>query len=139
MSEDEEDELREKLHIGLMWDTQVTLDECKHRVSQAYCSAFPISYVGFTPEIWKPFASLVLEASYEATICAGILNGDDRIYLTLVGGGVFGNDLEWICSAIERATFKYADYELDVKIVNYGVVSVDVLRLIEKYNIKDKK
>ena len=134
MSEDEVDELREKLRIGLMWNTQVTLNECKHRVSQAYCSALPISYVGFTPEIWKPFASLVLEASYEATICAGILNGDDRVYLTLVGGGVFGNDLEWICSAIERAVLKYSDYELDVKIVNYGVVSDEVLSLIKRYD-----
>ena len=131
MSEDEVDELREKLRIGLMWNTQVTLDECKHHVSQAYCSAFPISYVGFTPEIWKPFASLILEASYEATICAGILNGDNRVYLTLVGGGVFGNDLEWICSAIERVVLKYADYELDVKIVNYGMVSDEVLRLVD--------
>ena len=131
MNKDEVDELREKLHIGLMWDTQVTLDECNHRVSQAYCSALPISYVGFVPEIWKPFASLVLEASYEATICAGILNGDDRVYLTLVGGGVFGNDLEWICSAIERAVLKYADYELDVKIVNYGAISGTILRLID--------
>ena len=134
MSEDEIDELREKLRIGLMWETQVTLDECKHQVSQAYCSALPISYVGFAPEIWKPFASLVLEASYEATICAGILNRDDRVYLTLVGGGVFGNDLEWICSAIERAVLKYTEYELDVKIVNYGAVSNRVIELLRRYN-----
>ena len=134
MNEDEVDTLREKLRIGLMWETQVTLDECTHRVSQAYCSALPISYVGFVPEIWKPFASLILEASYEATICAGILNGDDRVYLTLVGGGVFGNDLEWICSAIERAVLKYSEYELDVKIVNYGIVSKDVLSLIKRFD-----
>jgi hypothetical protein len=133
MNEDETNELREKLRIGLMWDTQVTLDECTHRVSQAYCSALPISYVGFSSELWKPFASLILEASYEATICAGILNGDDRVYLTLVGGGVFGNDLEWICSAIERAVLKYGDYELDVKIVNYGAVSGEVLGLVERF------
>ena len=138
MSEDEVDRLREKLRIGLMWDTQVTLNRCKHRVSQAYCSALPISYVGFYSELWKPFASLVLEASYEATICAGILNEDNRVYLTLVGGGAFGNDLEWICSAIERAVLKYANYELDVKIVNYGAISDEVLELVEKY-IKDKK
>ncbi|SFV69801.1 PMID: 11759840 [hydrothermal vent metagenome] len=133
MSEDEVDELREKLRIGLMWDTQVTLDDCKHRVSQAYCSALPVSYVGFVLEIWKPFASLILEATYEATICAGILNGDNRVYLTLVGGGVFGNDLEWICSAMERAILKYMDYELDVKIVNYGAIYGDVSDLIKRF------
>ncbi len=132
MSEDEVDELRERLRIGLMWDTQVTLGECSHRVSQAYCSALPISYVGLSSELWKPFSSLILEASYEATICAGILNGDDRVYLTLVGGGVFGNDLAWICSAIERAVLKYSDYELEVMIVNYGSISEEVLKLVKK-------
>jgi len=124
------DTIREKLQIGLMWDTQVTLDESTHRVSQAYCSALPISYVGYELELWKPFASLVLESSYEATICAGILNGDKRVYLTLVGGGVFGNKIEWICSAIERACLKYADYDLDVKIVNYSSISEEVLALV---------
>ena len=133
MSEDEVDKIRELLQIGLMWDTQITLYGCTHRVSQAYCSALPISYVGFVTEIWKPFALLVLEASYEATICAGILNGDDRVYLTLVGGGVFGNELEWIISAIERACFKYADYELDVKIVNYRAISGEVIELIKRF------
>jgi len=133
MSDNEVDELREKLQIGLMWETQVTLDGCTHKVSQAYCSALPISYVGFPLELWKPFASLVLEASYEATICAGILNGDKRVYLTLVGGGVFGNELAWICSAIERACLKYAQYDLDVRIVNYGLISDEVLDLVKSF------
>jgi len=131
MSENEVDEIREKLEIGLMWDTQVTLYDRTHRVSQAYCSALPIAYVGFVKEIWKPFASLVLEASYEATICAGILNGDNSVYLTLVGGGVFGNELAWICSAIERACLKYSDYSLEVMIVNYSSISGEVLELVE--------
>jgi len=124
------DKIREQLQIGLMWDTQVTLDGCTHRVSQAYCSALPISYVGYDLELWKPFASLVLDASYEATICAAILNGDNKVYLTLVGGGVFGNKLEWICSAIERACLKYEEYDLDVKIVNYGSISDEVINLV---------
>ncbi len=133
ISEDEVDKLREQLQIGLMWDTQVTLDGSTHRVSQAYCSALPITYVGFPSIIWKPFASLILEASYEATICAGILNRENKIYLTLVGGGVFGNDLEWICSAIERVCLKYADYDLDLTIVNYRAISGKVLRLVQKF------
>ncbi len=134
MSEDEVDELREKLRIGIMWNTQVTLNDATHRVSQAYCSALPISYVGFSSELWRPFASLILEASYEATICAGILNGDNKVYLTLVGGGAFGNEIKWICSAIKQAVLKYIEYELDVKIVNYGVVPNEVLKLVESYN-----
>jgi len=61
------------------------------------------------------------------------LNGDDRVYLTLVGGGVFGNELAWICSAIERACKLYDGYELDVVIVNYGTISGEVFRLIERF------
>jgi len=133
MNTDEVDRLREKLQIGLMWNTQVTLDGCTHQVSQAYCSALPISYVGYVTEIWKPFASLILEATYEATICAGILNKDNRVYLTFVGGGVFGNELEWICSAIERACLKYTDYDLDVVLVNYRAISGEVLELVRKF------
>ncbi len=114
------DKIREQLQIGLMWDTQVTLDSSTHRVSQAYCSALPIAYVGHSLELWKPFASL-------------ILNEDDIIYLTLVGGGVFGNELEWICSAIDRACLKYAQYDLDVRIVNYGSISGEVLSLVERF------
>jgi hypothetical protein len=132
------DKIREQLQIGLMWDTQVTLDGSIHRVSQAYCSALPISYVGFPTSLWKPFASLILEASYEATICAGILNRDNKIYLTLVGGGVFGNELEWICSAIERACLKYADYDLDIKIVNYSSISGKVLKLIKNFGDREE-
>jgi len=132
MSESEIDKLRENLQIGIMWDTQVTLKASTHCISQAYCSALPISYVGYDIALWKPFASLILEASYEATICAGILNGDDRVYLTLVGGGAFGNELEWICSAIERAVLKYQDYALDVGIVNYGLIASEVTDLVSK-------
>lgn len=138
LNENEFDELRALLQIGVQWQTQVTLNGAEHKVSQAYCSALPVAYVGFDVELWKPFASLVLEASYEATVCAGILNavenGNRTVYLTLVGGGVFGNDLAWIISAMERAARLYSEFELDVVIVNYGSISDEVLELVEKYN-----
>jgi len=137
MSQDEVDSLREELRIGIQWDTQVTLNASKHRVSQVYCSALPVSYRGFSSELWEPFASLILEASYEATICTAILNavayGNHTVYLTLVGGGVFGNEMKWIVSAIERGVKLYSDYELDVLIVNYGSISGEVLALVENF------
>ncbi|CAA6814440.1 MAG: Unknown protein [uncultured Sulfurovum sp.] len=51
-------------------------------------------------------------------------------YLTLLGG-VFGNEIEWIISAIERAVSLYRDFELDVVVVNYGSISDEVLALVE--------
>src|SRR5262249_32992211 len=76
MDEVGRDAIRQALQIGLHWDTQVTLDDGSHTVSQAYCSAMPVAYTGHPPELWGPLAKLILEAAYEATMCAAILNAD---------------------------------------------------------------
>jgi hypothetical protein len=68
------DELRKLLRIGIQWNTQVTLKDWRHLVSQAYCSALPVTYWRHAPHLWEPFARLVLESSYEAATCAGVLN-----------------------------------------------------------------
>lgn len=95
LNEKEFDELRKLLRIGIQWHTQVTLNDCKHKVSQAYCSALPVAYSDRFSDLWTKFAQLVLEASYEATICSAILNwrknGNNKLFLTLLGGGAFGN------------------------------------------------
>ncbi|MBC1222819.1 hypothetical protein GNF10_15105 [Nostoc sp. UCD121] len=131
------DGLRELLRIGIQWSTQVTLNDCKHTVSQAYCSALPVSYSRHSSNLWTEFARLVLEASYEATICTAILNsirnGNNRLFLTLLGGGAFGNETDWIIGAIQRALnlYKYAD--LDVAIVSYGSSKQYVQQLVNQY------
>ncbi len=123
-SEAEVDDLRKLLRIGIQSDTQVTLAGCRHTVSQAYCSALPVSYSGHRKSLWAEFARLVLEASYEAAICAAILNsratGNNKAFFTLVGGGAFGNPDEWIFAAIRRAVKLYEDFDLNVVIVSYG-------------------
>jgi len=43
-TEAEIDELRKLLRIGIQWDTEVTLENSKHKVTQAYCSALPVAY-----------------------------------------------------------------------------------------------
>ena len=123
MSESEQDELRAKLKIGLQWDTQVTLDGCEHLVTQAYCSALPVAYSGLSSRLWQRFARLILEAAYEATLATAVLNasksGNKSVYLTLLGGGAFGNDQVWILDAIRRAAKPFAGFDLVVKIVSF--------------------
>ena len=118
------DTVRQALQIGLHWDTQVTLGDASHTVSQAYCSAMPVAYTNHTKELWAPLAKIVLEAAYEATICAAILNVDrnrnNRLFLTRLGGGAFGNNPDWITNAISRSLELYSDSGLDVAIVSYG-------------------
>jgi hypothetical protein len=46
--------------------------------------------------------------------------GNNRLFLTLLGGGAFGNEPGWIVGAIQRALTLYKDVELDVAIVSYG-------------------
>lgn len=118
------DRVRQALRIGLQWETQVTLSGCSHRVSQAYCSALPVAYAYHSAALWEPFAQLVLDAAYEATVCAGILNsrrtGNPTLYLTHLGGGAFGNQPVWIESALNRALSLYPEAGIDVVLVRFG-------------------
>jgi hypothetical protein len=123
-SESELDRLRQLLRIGIQWNTQVTLNDAAHLVSQAYCSALPVAYCRHSSNLWAEFAKLVLEAAYEATVCTAILNsaetGNNRMFLTLLGGGAFGNETAWIIKAIERALKLYRHIAFDVSIDGYG-------------------
>ena len=133
-SGNEVDRLRQLLRIGIQWSTQVTLNDCNHTVSQAYCSALPVAYSSHPSHLWQPFARLILEAAYEATICVAILNakrhGSDRLFLTLLGAGAFGNDKAWIIAAIQRALSLYENVELDVAIVSYASPNPDIQPLV---------
>ena len=137
MDEPRRDQLRQALQIGLQWNTQVTLGDSSHLVSQAYCSALPVAYTEHSSELWERFAILVLEASYEATICAAIINADrtrnNTLFLTLLGGGAFGNELAWITGAIRRSLSQYHDYGLDVAIVSYGRSKPCVQQLVTEF------
>ena len=136
-SEQERDEFRQLLRIGIQWQTQVTLQNCQHQVSQAYCSALPVAYSPVPTNLWSQFARLILEAAYEATICTAILNaqnnGNKQLFLTLLGGGAFGNDTSWIMDSMKRALHLYQDADLDVAIVSYGSSKPSVQRLIESF------
>ena len=115
----------------------MTLNGCKHLVSQAYCSALPVAYTNHSADLWKAFAQLVLEASYEATTLAAILNarakGNNRLFLTLLGGGVFGNVTDWIVGGIQRALNLYTNVDLDVAIVSYGSSQHCVRQLVVRF------
>jgi hypothetical protein len=136
-SESEIDGLRKLLRIGIQWNTEVTSSDSKHTVTQAYCSAMPVAYSQQSSERWASFAQIILESSYESTICTGILNsmktGNSKVYLTLIGGGAFGNERTWIINAIKRSLELYRHIELDVVIVSHGYSSSQVQELIRQF------
>lgn len=136
--EDLVDSVRETLAIGLHRNVEVTRADAEgRRVSQAYCSALPVSY-GLRGGDWEPFGRLVLQAAYEATLLAAVEQaaggGSNKVLLTRLGGGAFGNEDTWINDAIGRAVEIVGDAGLDVSIVCYGHVDPAVKSIVDHWN-----
>ncbi|MDM4015199.1 hypothetical protein [Roseiconus lacunae] len=142
MSDADLDDLRTKLKVGIQWNTEVTLANerslagDRQLVTQVYCSAMPVAYSGQSPTRWQPFASLVLDAAYEATFTAAVINhhqcGSPKLFLTLLGGGAFGNESRWITDAIERSCRRFARFPLDVKIVSFRRSNPEIRELVDR-------
>lgn len=137
LGEDARDQLRGLLRIGVQRDTEVTLaGGGGHLVTQAYCSALPIAYSRLPAAAWEPFARLVLEAAYEATLratLAGAGSTTPTCFLTLLGGGAFGNPTSWIVEAMARALAQHRDRDLDVAVVSYGSSQPLVRDLVARF------
>lgn len=126
LDDDGRDAIRAALRIGIHRDVEVTRSPSRHLVSQAFCSALPLSYSSSSSPEWESFARLILEATYEGTLLAAAENAERNpgapLYLTRVGGGAFGNRTGWIVGAMERAFHRLAETGLDVRIVHYSGV-----------------
>ena len=139
LTEEQRNALRGRLCIGIHGDVEVTdaAEPTRPVVSQAFCSALPVSYCGARAAPWRPFASLVLEAAYEATLWAGVTNaqrGASRtVFLTALGGGAFGNGQAWILEAMRRAFGLTAGFGLDVRIVSYRRPTPGLLALATEF------
>jgi hypothetical protein len=130
------------LEIGLQTGVGVTfssrfvpLDRAQS-VSQAFCSALSCAYSGLPNGLWEPFARLVLEGAYEATLLAAAIEraegaGSGRVWLTFLGGGAFGNDSAWITDAIGRALSRAAGLDLDVRVAHYKSVNRGLAAAVE--------
>jgi len=141
LSKDEYRNIIRSMRIGVHEDIQVTstnwgrnlLKDDEQIVTQVFGSACSVSYSRNGTDLWEPFGRLVLQASYEATLWAALLtalrhSGDDkigqpgarRVFLTCLGGGVFGNPMEWITDAMEEAFTKFENVNLEICIVTYA-------------------
>lgn len=133
------DVLRGQLRIGLHSNIQVTEGTMEPRpvVSQAFCSALPVAYTSVPSSHWKDFALLVLEAAYEATLWAAVVNAhrgaSNIVLLTQLGGGAFGNDDAWIESAMRRALQICSSFDLRVRLVSYGTPSRALLQIASEF------
>jgi len=148
LDEQARNKLREALRIGVHADVQVTsfgwgakrLNEDQY-VTQVFGSACSVAYNHeSSQQDWAPVASLILEASYEATLLAAVEQarkhagegGSRRVFLTCLGGGVFGNSMEWITAAMRHAFQQLRDHDLDVRIITYAGAPARELLALER-------
>jgi hypothetical protein len=138
LSKNQRERLKKKLRVGIQWNTEVTINDSRQLVSQVYCSALPVAYSNVDSIYWESFARLILEATYEATLCSALINlertGCNKVFLTLVGGGAFGNENNWILESLEMAISKFRYSPLEIRIVSYGSSNKNVHELIKKIN-----
>jgi len=133
---------RSRLQVGIHWDTEVA--GSSHRVCQVFSSALPVAYAKSTRSAdWEPFACAVLDATFSATLAAAAVLAAERagrvkVYLTMVGGGAFGNRSMWILNALEGALREFAGAPLDVMMVNFGTLPRGELADLEKKWKKDR-
>lgn len=101
--------VEERMKMGISIDAEVlTVDrpetapaDGRGYVANAWCSAVP-----WVQDDQRPLLELgkaVLKASYKATLLGAIAHQMDVVYLTSVGGGVWGNSEEMIAEAIQGA------------------------------------
>jgi hypothetical protein len=110
-------------------------------VTQAFCSALSVSYSGLPAVLWEPLGRLILQATYEATMWAALRNGvragngvrRPTVVLTFLGGGAFGNPMEWIVDAIGRALaiMVIEEAEIEVQVMHFRSVNTLVERQIQ--------
>ena len=105
-------------------------------MTQVYAAAPSCAYSGVKTRHWETICLLVLEAEYEATVWSAVLNrargGARDVFLTFLGGGVFGNDMRWIARAIGRACAKAkkANADLNVVVTHYRTINKDVEAMV---------
>lgn len=134
--------LRGHLAVGVHSNVDVTDVQGPGRpvVTQVYCSALPIAYTRIEGADWQPFANLVLEAAYEATLLAALeqvqRGGSSTVLLTRLGGGAFGNPDAWIDAALSRALQLVEGAGLDVRLVSFGSVHPAMRRIEEAWNAR---
>lgn len=135
-TEAERENLKGKLKTGIQWNTEVTISDTKHKVSQIYCSALPVAYSPIESFYWEYFARIILEATYESTLYAAVLNmeknNSNKVFLTLVGGGAFGNEEYWILESLQKAIKKFKNVPLDIRIVSYGRSNPNLINCINE-------
>lgn len=103
-------------HLFIAKDNQAQI------INQVFTAAIDLgntNYVHYNNPVACELACHILNAAYEGTLRKAFVEGKKRVFLTLVGGGVFGNDLSWIFDAISRMSDFIQESGLEVTLIWY--------------------
>jgi len=137
-----------EIKVGIQKNVQATSGEkrngmiemCtdqKQIINQVFTAAMNLGGVSATyaeRPIAQKLARFLLRGAYRATILSAIENsrtqppeciGKDKLFLTLIGGGVFGNQYEWITDAILECTDLIKTSGLQIYLVIYSSYCID--------------
>lgn len=110
-------ELYEQIQVGVHTDVQVTagkelgndqqllIADQEQHINQVFTAAFDMANTNHqfrTEPTACSWAQSIIDAAYEGTILSAIAHGKKRVFLTMVGGGVFGNKTTWPSKAMMR-------------------------------------
>lgn len=109
-----------------------------HKICQVYCAAMNLDQ-GRSGETNARLesngvkAKLLLEAAYMGTYLAAIRHGCKKVFLTLIGGGVFGNSTATILDVIEKVHLEIACKEKNDVIEEVHVVLFNPVPTLQKF------
>lgn len=131
-----EDEI-EKMKIGYHGNLQVTfgfkeysgkhhekVDDTTQIINQVFTAAMDTTRNANTPEN-KKVAQAILRAAYEGTLRAALFKGKKNVILTLIGGGVFENDIRWIANVIKDLENLIISSGLNVTLIVFNSAGYD--------------
>jgi len=123
----EQNKLLEKCYVGYHKNVQVTFGEAISRkfrkvndpdqiIDQVFCAGMNMAqgssgWRNSTSPNASLKASFILQSAYEGTYLTAITNDRKNIFLTMIGGGVFGNHPNSIYNAILDAHLKWGLYQ----------------------------
>lgn len=140
VTDDEWDAVVGRVRVGVHVDAQVQFGHTDasrqmevvpraagQRISQVFCAAMNLGQglSGYTNAGYpgsKRMSEALLEAAYRGTYLAAIRHGSPRLFLTLIGGGVFRNDVGTIMRVIEKVHLEIACTEKNVSLREVHVV-----------------
>jgi len=108
-------------------DKQYDIKDKQQVINQVFTAAIDFGSLNASSQnnpIVIKRAQALLDAAYEGTFLAAATNKKKKVFLTLIGGGVFGNDISWIANAMVKNKNFIKDYGLDVTLIVYDYSKV---------------